>query len=48
MTGDDDDDRILVIGSTDSTYCLGITSEDRLFLVTASFTIWDFLECLPC
>ncbi len=37
MTGDDDDNRIVVIGSSDSTNCLGRSDLYGLFYITPSF-----------
>jgi hypothetical protein len=48
VTGDDDDDRIFVIGSTDSAYSFGISGKQCLFFVASSFSIRDFFEGFPC
>lgn len=48
VTGDDDDDRVFVIRSTDSTYRFRISCEDCLFFVAPCLTIGDALESFPC
>ncbi len=47
MTGDDDDDPIVVIGSTDSSDSLSSADHPRLFSVAPSLTVWDFFQSLP-
>ena len=47
MTGDDDDKRIVMIGSSDSTNCLGRSDFYGLFHITPSFWVGDWLESLP-
>lgn len=47
MTRDDDDDGILIIRATDSTYGFWIACESCLFLITPSFSVGYLLQCLP-
>lgn len=47
MTRDDDDNVIVVIGSTDSTDSRCSPDHTSLFTVAASLSVWDFLESLP-
>ena len=47
MTWYDDDDRIVVIGSSDCSDCFRVTNLGRLFLITPSVSIWNSLESFP-
>ena len=47
MTGDDDDDPIVVIGPTDSSDGFWTSDHLRLFPIAASLAVWDCLESLP-
>lgn len=47
MTGNDDDDTIVVVGPADSSYCFGISYHLRLFSIAASFSIGNCLESFP-
>ena len=47
MTGDDDDDGISVIRSSDGSYRFRISCEESFFFITSGFSIRDFRECLP-
>lgn len=47
MTGDDDDDPIVVIGSTDSSDSPISPDHPRLFSVAPSLTVWDFFQSFP-
>ena len=47
VTGDDDDDPIVVIGSTDSSYSPIPADHLCLFSVAACLTVWDLSESLP-
>ena len=47
MAGDDDHDRIVVIGSSDSSDGFRVTDTAGLFLVAARLSIGDHLESAP-
>jgi hypothetical protein len=48
MTGDDDEDWIFIICSSDSSDGTRITCKFCLLSVVSSFSVWYFLESLPC
>ncbi len=48
MTRNDDDYRIMVIGSSDSSHCLRIADHGRFFEIISSLTMGNFLEGFPC
>jgi hypothetical protein len=47
VTGNNDDDGVFIVGSTDRSYGFRISSEDCLFFVTSGFSIRDFFEGFP-
>ncbi len=47
VTGDDDDDPIVVIGSADGSDCFWTRDHPSLFGIAASLAVWDGLESLP-
>ena len=47
MAGDDDDDGIFIIRSSDRTHGFRISCEDGFFLITSGFSIWDLRESFP-
>ena len=48
MTGDDDRQTVLMIGSPYSTYCFWVMHEKSFFFVALGFSVGDEHESMPC
>lgn len=47
MAGNDDSNRISMVRTTDSSYCLRVFYHDCLFEIVSGFTIGNHSKCLP-